>query len=109
MSYAQKGHNASNAAAFQIDLGRDCGVIVLTPEVDVLARVDGGASAPTPPGASPAPNAGAASDYLHIKAGISYTFGSDVDGRGLAIGLQDPIRWVTGWALAAGYVNAVGH
>lgn len=107
MGYAQKTHTATNGAPFQIDLGQDCGAVVFLATVDTMWRVD--AQAPTAPGADPVAGNNATASYIRLKANVPFTLGQDMDGRGKVTGLQDPIRYVTGWSYGAGHITVVGH
>jgi len=110
VSYVQKTFKMQAGVAFTVDLGRPCGKVTLTTKAETYARVDGGSSAPTALVASPAPAAGAAADYIHLAtAGESISIGYDDAGAGLRIGLQDPLRYVSGWAIADGDLLVVGH
>lgn len=108
MPYTVKTLLMQNAANFQINLGRDCGKVTITAKGECYVRVD--ATQPTPPAADPTPAGGATADYIHLaSSGDTVSFGADPDGRGIQSGLQDPIRWVTGWAKAGADLLVVGH
>ena len=109
MAYAQKTHSMTAGANFLVDLGQNCGRVTVTARAECYVKIVGGL-APTPPGASPAPGAGAAASYVHLAAaGDRLDIGADADGKGYVPGLQDPLRYVVGWGVAAGDLLVVGH
>lgn len=110
MAYAQKTFSMQAGNGFVIDLGQTCGQVTVIGKAECYVRVVGGSTAPSAPGANPAPAGGASADYIHLAAsGDKQDIGYDDAGAGYKPGLQDPLRWVVGWAVGSGDLLAVGH
>lgn len=112
MAYVQKTLLMAVGAGYRVDLGQDCGAVTVTCKADCYVKVVGGdtASPPTAPVATPAPAAGAVAEYIHLAtSGDKQTVGADQDGRGFVPALQEQLRYVLVWAVAAGDLLIVGH
>ena len=110
MPYVQKTLNAVAGTGYVVPLGQSCGKVAIQTVGAAAIRFGSGALPATPTGAY-VPGAGVTVNSINLPANGEYEMGSDYEGGGFKIGVQEPIEWVALWSPvgAGGHVLIVGH
>lgn len=94
---------------YVVTLSEDAAGVSITARAECFVRVQGRGAVPAAPTVAAVPSTGSTTDYVHLKADETVTFGVDTFYENGAPALQDRSYYVLVWAVAGGYLTLAAH
>ena len=97
------------STGYVVTLADDAAGVSITARAECFVRVTGRGAVPTAPTSAAIPTTGSTTDYVHLLADETVTFGVDTFYENGGPALQDRVLYVLVWAVGAGYLTVAAH